>query len=568
MNLYRYTGTRGAIPVETAGYVLDKAAKDYDTNLEKYNTLNLLASSLRGSEDDNKYIEATIDKISHGLDSMADGIINTNGDKNIAFEKSFGLVNKLSNDFLTDRKIQDIQASNKNYEKEQAMIQEYMSKGEVPLVFSDYSKHRTVNPDGTTNIYRSHVEPRGDYTTSMQNIWKLVKPDGFDTPLTQSELEDYYQRKTVRGLSPDKIDEKLSEAVRTYTDTAAGQQDLKRLTNIGYEDNTPLGKEEAIKNITNRMRSIGMLGTFREEGTSYQVNQDALREKEHQRNLAEIEARERYKAEYKKAEGNPYAGSDSSRYLSYTPGYGSTTEQGFEARITDPDVMKTMNDLYNGDKLPVSEQAIHVIGGTEKGIKPIDIAGKITKFTPRAFNAKDATGNDKFVGGIIGKAEYGDGKSVDIVVEASPQHKQAFLTLTRLARAGQKIKDSDKIKVGDTAEQYRHIPDETGLIASQFTYPDGRSANVQFQPVKTANGVEYRLTWQKKNGFVRMTQEDIDDFAEDAGINVFAKPVYSLAELERMTMQYATGSIPEIRNAIESAKTKSESFGANTLNNE
>lgn len=244
------------------------SAKLFNQNLESFNKLSLLKAGIRAvSDEDQSYVNGVFKELDETVDKLAD---NTQGGKR--WDLANGTIAQMALKLQGDPKLNAIMESYKGLVSEEEQKMKIRQDKNVPISFSDASQHKTLNPDGTINIYRPVVEAQGNYLGEMQNLVKNIAPDQRITGLTPTELQGIYSGKTIKNITPEKVRGLKTDLTNTYLGGAIGQQDLKLKIQQG------MSEEEAVKKIGDNLLAMSMLGTYSQEQVQYVTDQVGIAE--------------------------------------------------------------------------------------------------------------------------------------------------------------------------------------------------------------------------------------------------------------------------------------------------
>ena len=169
LNFYKY---QSQVPVEVLDSAINSADRRYEINETKQNLIDKAFADMGGSPAEQEYINTVKAKIQGIKDNITKSV---QGDTR--WDLANSKVNEMANLVDGDKYISSIRQNYKTYQEEQASIAEMRKKGLTPLVFSDYSQHKSWDQEGNTKLYSSHVEPKGEYVGRMLELWKTVAPD-------------------------------------------------------------------------------------------------------------------------------------------------------------------------------------------------------------------------------------------------------------------------------------------------------------------------------------------------------------------------------------------------------
>jgi hypothetical protein len=283
---YRYTPTYAGLPIEEIGQAFNMGAQQSEFNLDNLNKVQMYISQIQTLPGDDEYKRQAAQRASDTLKSIA-----TQSDGTKRYDLATDATRQLAMSVFADPALNAAQQSYKNYEAGELTKQEMRNKGQTPVEFSDPTKFRSVDENGRVQVYRPHIEAKGDYIKEAAQIWNSVAPELISANLTPSEVEGILEGKVIKGITPQMISSALSNVKNTYMSSDTGQQQLRILKKEGVKN--------AEKGVNDFLLGIGMLKVHADTNVNWQADPEYRYRKE----MEKIQLQTAGKLAVKKASG-------------------------------------------------------------------------------------------------------------------------------------------------------------------------------------------------------------------------------------------------------------------------
>ena len=259
--MFQYRPIYQGIGLEAVQQDLQLRGEAFDTNLENYNKVMQYASTIRALPGDQKYVSDVFKSANEHIKHIAD---QTQGSQRWDLGRT--AVNRMAARITQDPTLIAIQESYKNFQEGEKVKLDLRQKGHTPLDFGDFTQHRTVQDDGSINIYQPTVEAKGNYVAEAGKLWATLEPEMINLGLTKSDIAGILEGKTVKGITKERILGAADNIFRTYMETDSGRQQRRLAIHEGSE--TP------DQDIRDFVLGIGMLREHTQEAVAYQADRE------------------------------------------------------------------------------------------------------------------------------------------------------------------------------------------------------------------------------------------------------------------------------------------------------
>ena len=221
--------------------------KTYDQNKDAYNLSKRVMAQMDLMPGDEQA----------GLRDQFSGTINQTFEDIIAignFEDAEMAVQNAVDYISTDKTVTQARKNAEQYQKEEALIEQFGPSGILDFNKDLRSSFTTVTADEegnpVVNSYKEAMEQKEDYYTYMSGLTKGIAPDG---RTWGNVIGNFYQYGNSKGVGKNKIERIVNNLYEAYIGDKVGDQDFRRLTQI--EGMTP---EAAKQDIIRRMTNVAM----------------------------------------------------------------------------------------------------------------------------------------------------------------------------------------------------------------------------------------------------------------------------------------------------------------------
>lgn len=485
LNFFKYQST---LPVDVLDSAIVDADKRYQINRQKKSLLDVAFANMGGSPAEQEYINTVKGKVQATVNDITK---DTQG--NTRWDMADRDIDELTDTVASDKYLTTIQQNYKAYQEELSSITDMRKKGQEPLVFSDYSQHKSWDEKGNTKLYQSHVEPKGEYVGRMFELWKAVSPNITESGLTPYEMNDIFlYNKTVKGISKQDILDKLPQVKSLYLGDIVGQQHVRKLTQLDSKDDPKyLDKNVADKEIENLLLNTGLLGTYQQTTLGFQQNPQKMLEMQMEEKLKLEQAKAKMKADAK----NKYAGEENSGLIKTDTGYRNNTT-GKSSVISTINQAGIQDQLSNNATFDFS--SIKLIDSSDP--KMNESSGEwekrkktfsTEKIKVVGFNALNTTGDPKYDGAYIANVTDDKG-SYRVLLPAPDYIRQSYSFINDLDRAYDKLPASTPVGMSS-----KTIVDNSGLLGVDL--PTDVPVGMQIKKDKDG-AYQYIPVWQNSDG--------------------------------------------------------------------
>ncbi len=512
LNLFNYKPISAPEPLDAYKAAMDDAVQSYDKNLQEAGLLETALSKVRALPADKEYVDKVRDKIKGTLANLASTV---QGNKR--WDLASDTLNELKLAFTSDQNLQGIQESYNSYLGELELEQKLKANGKTPVNLNmiDWKNHRTISPDGQLNIYRSNVQPKADYNAEMFELIKLVKPDIDESGLKAAGYDGFLLVEKIKELTNEKINSKLPELFRSYSNTDTYKQQKQLKLKELYQQGIVGEEAEKAANlsIAQDIKDLANVGLFKEVDKTFIQDPNYGREQNLQNELIKIRAR----AEAK------HSGQSIDDGGLFRPSTEKTKDKKHYDKTVTFGNPKVVNNIKTIVGTPSNDEVFALDG--------IDIKDKKIKsnsFVPLGLTTINRSGNADWDGAWVGNLTItdSDGKN-EQTINAYVKNKDIgvksnFSTVNNIARAIDNKDSKTTIK----------IPDSSGLITMKI--------DNEYVPISQAN-IDLEIIRYKDNTYkVKPVQRQKDGtykyFPKSQLTEYGLKESYSLNELETRSL--------------------------------
>ena len=227
--------------------------QQYDKNKDAYNLTKRAMAQMELMPGDES--SGLRDQFVGNIDKNFEGVLETG-----AFEDATSAVQQNIDYVMTDKTILQAQRNALEFKKEEALIDQFGPSGILDFNKGARENFTTVTTDEegneVVNSYKEKMEQKEDYNAYMKNLIGTVKDEGWGgakgIDINGDDVMDYLQTGNTKGVSQAKMDRVVNGLMGSYLDSKAGDQDMRRLTQI-----QGMSEQEAKADILNRMKGIG-----------------------------------------------------------------------------------------------------------------------------------------------------------------------------------------------------------------------------------------------------------------------------------------------------------------------
>ncbi len=236
----QYVPQYAGLPLDQIKNTADTLSERHYQNLANLNQLQLVAEQYKSKmlPGARSYVDQHLDQIGQALGELA-----KNGGENATAR-----VGAITNKFLGDQGVLQGLERSKEYNQQTSLIDQLKAKGEIPL-FDQARREQLASAPVTDPLYSSpysmDVEPYRDPNPEMEDIWKVVNPDSYEseiraalgtTPgkllgqaLSENDMPLFFESLTKSGISGEKIKNNLNNAWSNYKNSASFKQQTGKL---------------------------------------------------------------------------------------------------------------------------------------------------------------------------------------------------------------------------------------------------------------------------------------------------------------------------------------------------
>lgn len=385
----QYQSTYAGIPLEEVKESMAMGAQQFDANLADINATKVFMANIRSLPGDEEYVQGTFKNALKAIDE-----ISTQSDGTKRYDLAGQAVDRMKLQIHADPKINAAIQSYANFDKAEQDKAAIRAKGGTPLEFNDPTKHKSFNPDGSINIFRPHIEEKGDYIKEAAGLWNTLAPELISAKLSQSDVEGILEGRTIKGITPEMVKRKFADVKQAYASSDSGVQQRK----VFAKD----GSKNPDADMDNFLLGIGMLKTHLDTNVAYQSDPEWKARKDMEETQVRAMA-----SMYKKqmsGRGNLHEKADAEKWFTrirtnYTAGKSGLDKAimiGINSDILGTGLSKT---------LPIPQRdTFQLVGMDGKGIDQKDI--ELTQ-TPKVVGIVSTNAHgDAYRGGYYANVEY------------------------------------------------------------------------------------------------------------------------------------------------------------------
>ena len=240
--------------------------QQYDKNKDAYNLTKRAMAQMELMPGDES--AGLRDQFVGNIDKNFEGILETG-----AFEDATAAVQQNIDYVMTDKTILQAQRNALEFQKEEALIDQFGPSGILDFNKGARESFTTVTTDAegneVVNSYKEKMEMKEDYNTYMKNLIGQIAQEGFSNygvvDVNKDDVIDYLETRNTKGVSQAKMERVVNGLLESYLDSKVGDQDMRRLTQIDG-----MSEQEARLDILNRMKGAGQHQVGMTPTVSYQ----------------------------------------------------------------------------------------------------------------------------------------------------------------------------------------------------------------------------------------------------------------------------------------------------------
>ena len=230
--------------------------QQYDKNKDAYNLTKRAMAQMELMPGDEK--AGLRDQFVGNIDKNFESVLESG-----AFEDATNAVQQNIDYVMTDKTVNQAQKNALQFQKEEAMIEQFGPSGILDFNKGARESFTTVSTDEegneVVNSYKEKMEQKEDYNAYMKNLIGTIAQGGSGTggsmvgvDINGDDIMDYLQTGNTKGVSRGKMERVVNNMVGNYLDSKVGDQDMRRLTQI-----EGMSEGDAKIDILNRMKGIG-----------------------------------------------------------------------------------------------------------------------------------------------------------------------------------------------------------------------------------------------------------------------------------------------------------------------
>jgi hypothetical protein len=227
--------------------------QQYDKNKDAYNLTKRAMAQMELMPGDEK--AGLRDQFVGNIDKNFESVLESG-----AFEDATNAVQQNIDYVMTDKTVNQAQKNALQFQKEEAMIEQFGPSGILDFNKGARESFTTVSADEegneVVNSYKEKMEQKEDYNAYMKDLIGTIAQSGGGAvsglDINGDDIMDYLQTGNTKGVSRAKMERVVNNMLGNYLDSKVGDQDMRRLTQI-----QGMSEGDAKIDILNRMKGIG-----------------------------------------------------------------------------------------------------------------------------------------------------------------------------------------------------------------------------------------------------------------------------------------------------------------------